>query len=186
MDEAENILTAAQAVIAMRDRTLADGEAQTEGAEADADQHAVSSEYDESIEAGEVEPSAEMTAAGYDQAVEDGVPFSAEADILAQGSADPVALTEAEAVSEDELVLQEPGRDLRPDTITPSPEVTSTGAAALESVNEFVSEEQIDEQLASELSADEEQTSAPAVSENAALGESNDDEKQDASPDAAN
>ena len=30
-------------------------------------------------------------------------------------SADPVALTEVEAVTEDEMALQEPGRDLRPD-----------------------------------------------------------------------
>jgi hypothetical protein len=116
--------------------------------------------------------------------VENGIPFSAEQDILAQESADPVALTEAEAFSEDELILQEAGRDLRPDTITPSPDVTSTGAAALESVNEFVSEELIDEQLASEINADETENSAPAVSKNAA-GESTDEEKQDASSDDA-
>ena len=36
------------------------------------------------------------TAAGYDEAVEAGVPFSAEPEILAQESADPVALTEVE------------------------------------------------------------------------------------------
>ena len=40
-----------------------------------------------------------MTAAGYDEAVENGIPFSAEPDILAQESADPVALTEAEAIT---------------------------------------------------------------------------------------
>ena len=125
-----------------------------------------------------------MTAAGYDEAVANGIPFRAEPDILAQESADPVALTEAEAFSEDELVLQEAGRDLRPDTITPSPEVTSSGAAALESVSEFVSEELIDEQLASELSADETENLAPAVSKEAA-GESPDEEKQDASSDDA-
>jgi N utilization substance protein A len=186
LDEAENILSAAQAVIAMRDRTLQESEAQPGDEEGGAiEQHAVSAEFDEDIEAGNVEPSQEMTAAGYDEAVENGVPFSAEANILAQGSADPVALTEAEAVSEDELVLQEPGRDLRPDTITPSPEVTSSGAAALESVSEFVSEELIDEQLAAELSADETENSAPAVLEDAA-SESTDEEKRDASSDAAN
>jgi len=187
LDEAENILSAAQAVIAIRDKSLQEGEAQTgeEGGDT-VEQHAASAEFDESIEAGDVEPSQEMTAAGYDEAVENGIPFRAEADILAQESADPVALTEAEAVSEDELVLQEPGRDLRPDTITPSPEVTSSGAAALESVSEFVSEELIDEQLASELFADEIENSAPAVSEDAASSESTDEEKQDASSDAAN
>jgi hypothetical protein len=83
-------------------------------------------------------------------------------------------LTEAEAFTEDQLVLQEAGRDLRPDTITPSPDVTSSGAAALESVSEFVSEELIDEQLASELIADETENSAPAVLEDAAASESAD------------
>ena len=186
LDEAENILSAAQAVVAMRDKTLQEGEAQAAGEEGEAvEQHAASAELDENIEAGDVEPSREMTAAGYDEAVENGIPFSAEADILAQESADPVALTEAEAITEDELVLQEAGRDLRPDTITPSPDVTSSGAAALESVSEFVSEELIDEQLASELTADETENSAPAVSKEAA-GESTDEEKQDASSDAAN
>ncbi len=187
LDEAENILSAAQAVIAIRDKSLQEGEAQAgaEGSET-VEQHAASAEFDESIEAGDVEPSQEMTAAGYDEAVENGVPFSAEANILAQESADPVALTEAEAVSEDELVLQEPGRDLRPDTITPSPEITSSGAAALESVSEFASEELIDEQLAAEFPADETENSAPAVSEDAASSESTDVEKQDASSDAAN
>jgi N utilization substance protein A len=187
LDEAENILSAAQAVVAMRDKTLEEGEAQAGGEEGEVvEQHAASAEFDENIEAGDVEPSREMTAAGYDEAVENGIPFRAEADILAQESADPVALTEAEAFSEDELLLQEAGRDLRPDTITPSPEVTSSGAAALESVSEFVSEELIDEQLASELTADETENSAPAVSEDAAASESTDKEKQDASSDAAN
>jgi N utilization substance protein A len=184
LDEAEKILSAAQAVIAIRDRSLS-GEATAEGGE-DSAQHSASIELDESIEAREVEPSEEMTAAGYDEAVKNGIPFRAEANILAQESADPVALTEAEAFSEDELILQEPGRDLRPDTITPSPEVTSSGAAALESVSEFVSEELIDEQLATELSADETENSAPAVLEDAAASESIDEEKQDASSDAAN
>jgi N utilization substance protein A len=183
LDEAENILSAAQAVVAMRDKTLQEGEAGSEEGEA-VEQHAASAEFDENIEAGDVEPSLEMTAAGYDEAVENGIPFRAEADILAQESADPVALTEAEAITEDELVLQEAGRDLRPDTITPSPDVTSSGAAALESVSEFVSEELIDEQLASELT-DETENSAPAGSEEAA-SESTDEAKQDASSDAAN
>jgi N utilization substance protein A len=187
LDEAEKILSAAQAVIAMRDRSLQgeDQEQASEEGDEAVEQNAVSAEFDEDIEARDVEPSNEMTAAGYDEAVENGIPFSAEANILAQESADPVALTEAEAVSEDELVLQEPGRDLRPDTITPSPEVTSSGAAALESVSEFLSEELIDEQLASELAADETGNSAPAVLEDAA-SESTDEEKQDASSDAAN
>ena len=39
----------------------------------------------------------------------------------------------------DELVLQEAGRDLRPDTITPAPHLTSTDAAL------FAQEEEADE-----------------------------------------
>ena len=184
LDEAENILAAAQAVVALRDRSMQEGE--SEGEESgEMEQNAVSAELDESVEARDVEPSPEMTAAGYDEAVENGVPFTAEANIVAQGSADPVALTEAEAISEDEVILQEPGRDLRPDTITPSPEVTSTGAAALESVAEFASEERIDAELAAELSDDETENPTPAGAESAAA-ESADDEKPNASSDAAN
>src|SRR4029079_13832788 len=100
LDEAENILSAAQAVVAMRDRTLQEGEAQ--------EQHAVSAEYDESIEAGEVEPNSEMTAEGYDEAVENGSPSRAEPTVLGSESADPVAVTEVEELGADELALLEP------------------------------------------------------------------------------
>ena len=79
----------------------------------------------------EVEPSNEMTAKGYDEAVEGGQPHRAESEILASSSADPVALSEIEQMPEDELVLQEAGRDLRPDTITPAPHLTSTEAAMI-------------------------------------------------------
>ena len=96
------------------------------------EQHAVSAEFDPTIEADEVKPSNAMTNEGYDEAVEQGEPFTAEPEILAEDSADPVALTEADPISEDELLLQEAGRDLRPDTITPSPDITSTGAAMIE------------------------------------------------------
>jgi N utilization substance protein A len=206
LDEAETILNAARAVISMRDKTL-HGESEqlkvseeTAGAEGQESErtpietHAVSAEFDESVEAGEVEPSAEMTAQGYDEAVEMGVPFSAEPEILAQESADPVALTEAEPVSEDEIVLQELGRDLRPDTITPAPDITSSGAAAIEHVNEMIEGEASFEELAAgeedalETSAAEATeaviTSAPELTDTASIG-SSDDEKQDASPDAA-
>src|SRR3954470_22036704 len=64
LDEAEVILDAARAVIAMRERSLGEGdEGEVE------EQHAVSAEFDESIDE-EVEPSPESTAAGYDEAVE--------------------------------------------------------------------------------------------------------------------
>ncbi|HVF50471.1 MAG TPA: transcription termination factor NusA [Pyrinomonadaceae bacterium] len=96
------------------------------------EQHAVSAEFDPTVEAGDVEPSNAMTNEGYDEAVEGGTPFHAEEDILAADSADPVALTEAEPMSADELLLQGAGRDLRPDTITPAPDITSTEAAVLE------------------------------------------------------
>src|SRR5215212_5112794 len=130
LDEAEVILEAAKAVIAMRDGGLGgpeDGEVE--------EQHAVSAEFDESVHE-EVEPSPESTAEGYDEAVENGVPFAAESQINAWESADPVSLTEAGPIAADEIALQEAGRDLRPDTITPSPDITSSGVEAFEHIDE--------------------------------------------------
>ena len=170
LDEAEVILEAARAVTAMRDRSLGE----EEGGEVE-EQHAVSAEFDESIDE-EVEPSPESTAEGYDEAVENGVPFGAEPQINAWESADPVAVTEAEPIPADEIVLQEAGRDLRPDTITPSPDITSSGVEAFEHIDE-VAQELEDEELASEASADEATTSAPAVSEETASGGSTDDDE---------
>jgi N utilization substance protein A len=181
LDEAEVILNAAIAVVAMRDKTLHSGgeefveEGETTGP------HAVSAELDETVDAGEVEPSPEMTAKGYDEAVEKGLPFSAEPQILAKESADPVALTEVEEFTEDEIILQEAGRDLRPDTVVPSPDITSAEADALESVEAFMRNDDLGSGEATDV-----QTSAPAVLENAASSESTDEEKQDASRDAAN
>jgi N utilization substance protein A len=163
-------------------------------------QHAVSAEFDPSVDAGEVEPNDEMTAAGYDEAVEEGTPFTAEPVILAQESADPVALTEADPISEDELLLlnEEAGRDLRPDTITPAPDITSSGAAYIEAASQVGEEEPpVEEEaafspvadFASEASAPEVQTTSapvPQYREEAAPVEGDEeDEKQDASPDAA-
>ena len=182
LDEAEVILHAAQAVIAMRNRNLAEGD-QAEGEETSPEQHAVSAEYDESIEAGEVEPNSEMTAEGYDEAVQNGVPYHAEPDILARDSADPVAVTEIEEIPEDEIALMEPGRDLRPDTITPSPDITSSGVAALDTVEEAAAEilaadEEFVSEAEAEFAAEETEPTTPAVSEDAASGGSPDDEKQ--------
>jgi N utilization substance protein A len=239
LDEAEAMLSAAQAVIAARDATKQSLEgaetseaeeteaatASEEGAEEEpavaaeeavsveettgettapvettelVEQHAASAEFDPTIEAGEVEPSKEMTAEGYDEAVEQGEPFSAEQEILAENSADPVALTEADPISQDELLLQETGRDLRPDTITPAPDITSTGAAmieAAEKVGEGEPPVEEDEGIspradfASESSAPEVQTSSapvPPLSSEAAGGESAHEEKHtDASKDNA-
>jgi hypothetical protein len=126
----------------------------------------------------EVEPSSESTAAGYDEAVENGIPFQAEAEIRAWESADPVSLTEAEPIPADEIALQEPGRDLRPDTITPSPDITSSGVEAFEHIEETADEVMAeDEELASEATTDEAETSAPAVSKDAASGGSVDDDE---------
>ncbi|MDT5062661.1 MAG: transcription termination/antitermination protein NusA [Acidobacteriota bacterium] len=237
LDEAESMLSAAQAVIAAREASKQSAqEAETseteetgtatapeegvgeESAEAVGEegaideetetpietteiveQHGVSAEFDPTIDADEVEPSKEMTAKGYDEAVEQGEPFSAEPEILAQDSADPVALTEADPISQDELLLQEVGRDLRPDTITSAPDITSTGAAMIEAAEKVgEGEPPVEEDaglqsprasFASEASAPEVQTSsapAPASSPEAARIESADDEKQtDASEDNA-
>ncbi len=172
LDEADVILEAARAVIALRDRSL--GETGTESVE---EQHAVSAEFDESMEE-EVQPSAESTAEGYDEAVENGVPFQAESEINAWGSADPVSLTEAEPIPADEIALQEAGRDLRPDTITPSPDITSSGVEAFEHIEETAQEVLAeDEEFASEAWAEEAEESTPAVSEEAASGGSVDDDE---------
>ena len=176
LDEAEVILEAARAVVALRDRSIGEDGETIEPEE----QHAVSAELDESMEdesmEEEVEPSLESTAAGYDQAVENGVPFTAEQDISAWESADPVSLTEAEPIGEDEIALLEPGRDLRPDTITPSPDITSSGVEAFEGVEEVAEEVLAEEDFASENQTEAE-TSTPAVSEEAASGGSSDDDE---------
>ena len=150
LDEAEVILEAAKAVVALRDRNLGEEESE-EGTEGT---HSVSVEFDESMDE-EVQPNSAMTAEGYDEAVENGVPFSAESEIIAWESADPVPVTEAEAIPADELALLETGRDLRPDTITPDPDITSSAVEAYESLDEVV-EEVLDEE---ENASDEAETS---------------------------
>jgi transcription termination/antitermination protein NusA len=193
LDEAEVILNAAKDVVAMRDRTLQDGGEEAEGEAGDGTEGVAveaatesGDEVDELVNADETGSADDPTAAGYDEAVETGVPFRAEPEILAQESADPVALTEAEAISEDELILQEAGRDLRPDTIVPAPDITAAEAAAIESLEELDEDEIVASEEAARNATEEVQTSAPAVLDTAASSESTDDEKQDASPDAAN
>src|SRR5436190_3769308 len=169
LDEAEVILEQAKAVIAIRDRSL---QGETEES-SDEETHAVSAEFDESVDAQEVEPSDEMTAEGYDEAVEQG------ALVTDSESAEPVSL-EGVTLSDDELALQEPGRDLRPDTITPSPDLGATEIAGLENVDNITAEVlATDEEIASEEeNAEEAQTLTPADSEDAAPSGSTDDEKQ--------
>jgi hypothetical protein len=157
------------------------------------EQHAVSAEFDPSVDAGEVEPSDAMIAEGYDEAVRGGTPFQAEPEILAVNSADPVAASEVEEMSVEELVLQEAGRDLRADTITPAADMTSTDAALVadeEAADEGDAPVEDDSPITPLVSASE--ASAPEVQISSAPEpeyrvETNDekaadeDEKQDAS-----
>jgi transcription termination/antitermination protein NusA len=175
LDEAQKILDAARAVIEMRDKSL-----QSAGGEGVEEPHAVSAELDQSMTV-EVEPNDEMTAPGYDEAVEHGIPFSAEPDHLAQESAEPVALTEADPISADELLLQEAGRDLRPDVITPAPDITSIAVADLEAA-EREEIAALENEPAIVASTEEAKTSSTLESssneEEAATSESTKEEKQ--------
>lgn len=193
LDEAEVILGAAKAVIAMRAKSL---QPEEESATADVElpELAVDSQetIDESTDVSETEPAGDdPTAEGYDEAVAAGLPFANEHEVLARFAAEPVALTEAEPMSVEEVLLEAPGRDLRPDTIIPAPDVTSSAAAALEhleEIGELPEEIAAADESAAKPSASEAQTkSAPDSVEDAAQGGSNEeDEKQNASPDAAN
>ncbi|HEX4899954.1 MAG TPA: transcription termination factor NusA, partial [Pyrinomonadaceae bacterium] len=178
LDEAETILSAAKAVIAIRDTSMQGAGSETaEGDEVEADSEAAPGGDEPAVAVDE-------TTAGYDEAVATGTPFSAEPEILAQYSADPVAVTEAEPTSLEELILQEPGRDLRPDTITPAPDITSTGAASIEYAEEVKEDGFTLEEVATLETSEVDNETAPG-SEDAAADGSSDDEKQDASPDAA-
>jgi N utilization substance protein A len=176
LDEAQVILNEATAVVAMREKALhaAPPAEQDEHDEISGETDEVEVEAEPFVASEPEEPSEDSTAEGYDEAVENGQPYTAEAD-----SVDPVALTEVEPLDGDEINLQEVGRDLRPDTITPTPDITSSGVAALERFEEAVDDGSIDELVA----GDESITSLDI--EDAASVESNDEEKQDASPDAA-
>src|SRR2546427_3272537 len=135
LDEAETILREARSAVELRDQSLAASEAEVPVAETVEAQHAASTEFDEEA-TGEVEPNDDMTAPGYDEAVEQAVPYFAHPNQHAQDSAEPLALTEAGPFTCDELVLQDAGRDLRPDVVTPAPDITSTALADLEAASE--------------------------------------------------
>jgi N utilization substance protein A len=198
-DEAVEMSDAQGDTVTTDDEEAADADSTGEATEATGtpvEQHAFSAELDESAPADEVEPSEEMIAEGYDEAVRNGTPFTAEPNILAGDSADPVAMTEADPISEGELLLQDAGRDLRPDTITPAPDITSSGAATIDAAGRVgEGEPPVEEEsgfspqadFASEASAPEVASApVPQVNEEAAPDESTEDEKQtDASPDAA-
>jgi transcription termination/antitermination protein NusA len=171
IDQAEALIGAAQAVVesarASAEAEAAEGEEGEASAEGDAaaestdepegemaeeseegqtvEQHAASVEADPDAEQREVEPSEASITEGYDEAARTQPPFMAEDlspdNILAKESAEPVAMTEVEQMSADELILQGAGRDLRPDTITPAPDIFSTEAAVIQNTGSFVEEE---------------------------------------------
>jgi hypothetical protein len=128
------------------------------------EQHAASFEADPNVEAREVEPSEAMIAKGYDEAVETQPPFMAEDlsrdNLLAKDAAEPVAATEVEQMSADELLLQGAGRDLRPDTITPAPDIFSAEAAVIQNRGAYS-----EEQRPSTLDAETEGVGGPTVRE---------------------
>ena len=158
LDEAEKMLEAARAVIALREQGIA---------EDSEEQHAVSAELDEDAPATEVEPNEKMIAKGYDEAVEQGIPYQAEENILAEDSADPVALSEADPMSTGELILQDAGRDLRPDVITPAPDITSTAVADLQAA---IRDEQV------ELAKEEAESTEAGAETETFLASSSDEE----------
>jgi N utilization substance protein A len=173
LDEAEKILAAARSVIEIRERSLeaataadeSEGESEA-AAPAEDEASATSAEPVAEVAAGDSESSTDPTEAGYDEAVERGVPFSAEENIRAENSADPVALTEADPMSVDELVLQDAGRDLRPDVITPAPDVSY-----------FDDPETADEEeVAASADSDERVAESPASETSSALESSSDDQ----------
>jgi N utilization substance protein A len=173
LDEAEKILAAARSVIEIRERsqqaaTEEGGESEVANPDVEVES-AASAEPEASVPDTESEDS---TAEGYDEAVQNGTPFSAGPNVRAEYSADPVALTEADPMTVDELVLQDAGRDLRPDVITPAPDLTSLPLVDLEDA-EFA-EEVAGLATASETSSALE--SSP--DEKAATDESLKDEKQ--------
>jgi hypothetical protein len=176
-------------------RVAESGEGESEMADREKDesaqQHAFSAELDPTARPGDINPPEEMIAEGYDEAVETGTPFTAEPNILAEDSADPVALTEADPMSTGELLLQDAGRDLRPDTITPSPDITSSGAAYIDAashvgegeppVEEDAGSFSPEADFASEASAPEVQTSsapAPEYREDVAAPVESDEEEK--------
>ncbi|MDX6406358.1 MAG: transcription termination/antitermination protein NusA [Blastocatellia bacterium] len=173
LDEAENILSAARSVIEVRERAKQSATPEGDESEAattagEAETGVPSDETEVEVVATDAETSPDPTAAGYDEAVESGVPFSAEQNIRAEYSADPVALSEADPMTVDELVLQDAGRDLRPDVITPAPDVTSLAVADLEA--------RLEEEVAASGQDDARIAESAATETGSALESSSDDE----------
>src|ERR1041384_718717 len=129
------------------------------------EQHAASVEFDPASDAGEVEPSEGVIAEGYDEAVANGAPYHAESFIRAEESADPVALSEADPMSADELVLQGAGRALPPATCPPAADLTSTEAAMIADEEAAAEEDEppVEEAAAFAPLTDASEASAPEV-----------------------
>ncbi len=166
LDQAESMLNAAKAVIATREATkLAAEEAAAAGLDAETgepvEQPAFGEDTEEITEDDLLSPETDPTAEGYDEAVETGTPYGAEPEILAQNSMDPVAMTEADPTTIDELKMQDIGRDLRPDAIVPS----ADEALSIEELRLLAESEEFEETpaQASEVS----EVAAPAASESA-------------------
>jgi N utilization substance protein A len=172
LDEAEKILAAARSVIEVRERSPQPPTA--EGDESEAATVAAENESGENgaeAEAAEVETSPDPTDAGYDEAVERGIPYQAEQTIRAEFSADPVALSEADPMTVDELELQQAGRDLRPDVITSTPDLSSQAVADL-----LAAESEEEEEGTVPTRDDAQAADAPGIETGSAL-ESSPDEK---------
>lgn len=186
LDEAEKILSAARSVIEIRERNLqpaAEEVGQSEAAGPDVADEPVAAPAEPEAEAAATgaESSEDPTAEGYDEAVERGIPYSAKENIRAEYSADPVALTEADPMTVDELVLQEAGRDLRPDVITPAPDAASLAVAdpdAAEFEEEVAASAEGDARIAEAPSTETSSALESSSDEKAATDESLKDEKQ--------
>ncbi len=174
LDEAEKILGAARSVIEIRERskqpsTEEGGEPEAAGPDAEAEADTATSVAPEASTATSDTESEDSTAEGYDEAVKSGIPFSAEENIRAEYSADPVALTEADPMTVDELVLQDAGRDLRPDVITSAPDSTALALADLGA-------EEFEDEVAASAEGEARTAESPASETSSAL-ESSPDEK---------
>jgi transcription termination/antitermination protein NusA len=184
LDEAENILGAARSVIEIRERNLqpaTEEVGESEAAAPEAEGELSASDEPEGEVPATVVDSEDTTAAGYDEAVENGVPYSAEKNIRAENSADPVALTEADPMTVDELILQDAGRDLRPDVITPAPDLGSLAVAdldAAEFAEELSASAEADARIAESPSTETGSALKTSSDEKAATDESLKDEKQ--------
>ncbi len=147
-DEAQALIEAARNVVAAREQeAAAEASAAAESAKQTAESASASDATAvDPTSSGDDENSVDPTARGYDEAVRTRPPFIAEEKIRAEDSADPVALTEADPMTVDELLLQEldAGRDLRPDVIVPTPDITSSEAAVAERQAAEVKEERAD------------------------------------------